>query len=372
MNSSIVHFVLVVIFMIVALLIPIRGLGQTPPPGGPPPQPDATIDAATRTEVINKLVKELNDGYVFPEVAKQMETDVRAREKNKEYDALTSARAFGEKLTTDLQAISKDKHLRVAYSANPIPERGARREPTAQEIADDAFFLKRANYAFQKVERLEGNIGYIELTNFFAPVEGAETVAAAFAFIANTDALIIDLRRNGGGDPAMVQLICSYLFGEKSVHLNSLYWRAGDRTEEFWTKPVSGKKYLDRDVYVLTSARSFSGAEEFTYNLKNLKRATIVGETTGGGANPGGRVRLTAHFGVFVPSGRAISPITKTNWEGVGVEPDVKVAKELALKTAYAAALAKSAEKQTRPEIKAGMKDLVDRTNKEIEEMKKK
>lgn len=367
MNSSLVHYLLVVIVMLVALLIPIRGLGQ-----GPQPQPDMDVDAATRTEVINNLVKELNDSYVFPEVAKKMEADVRAREKAKEYDSLSSAKAFTEKLTADLQGISKDKHLRVRYSINPIPVRAQRRQPTAEELADEQMYLKRMNYAFQKVERLDGNIGYIELTNFFAPVEGAETVAAAFAFVANTDALIIDLRRNGGGDPAMVQLICSYLFGDKSVHLNSLYWREGDRTEEFWTKPVTGKKYLDKDVYVLTSARSFSGAEEFTYNLKNLKRATIVGETTGGGANPGGNVRLNAHFQAFVPAGRAINPITKTNWEGTGVEPDVKVAKELALKTAYAAALTKAAEKQKNADIKAGMKSLVDRTNKEIDEMKAK
>jgi C-terminal processing protease CtpA/Prc len=154
-------------------------------------------------------------------------------------------------------------------------------------------------------------------------------------FVANSDAIIFDLRRNGGGDPAMVALISSYLFGDKPVHLNDLYWRKGDRTDEFWTDPKAAAfKLENKPIYVLTSSRTFSGAEEFSYNLKNLKRAVIVGETTGGGAHPGSGQRLSEHFQVFVPSGRAISPITKTNWEGTGVEPDVKVPKEQALITA--------------------------------------
>ncbi len=306
MKASLVHIAVVVVLIALAVLIPLRVLGQSTAPTVAGPQntpPDLTIDAAAKTVVIDNLVKELNDGYVFPDVAKKIDADLRARQKNKEYDSLTSSRDFAKKLTEDVQAISHDKHMRVGFSFDGIPERVKRSEPTEAEKAEDAWFMKRINYAFNKVERLEGNIGYIELTNFFEPEAGAETVAAAFNFIANTDALIIDLRRNGGGDPAMVQLICSYLFGDKPVHLNDLYWREGNRTEEFWTKPtVAGRKFLDKDVYVLTSARTFSGAEEFSYNLKNLKRATIIGETTGGGANPGGRVRLNEHFAVFVPA----------------------------------------------------------------------
>lgn len=334
-------------------------------------QPDMTIDSATRTQVIDAVLKELNDRYVFPEVAKQMETNVRQRISGKEYDSITSAEEFAKKLTADLQSVSKDKHLRVRYSSQPIPVRKRAAEPTAEERAEFENDMKRINFAFERVERLPGNIGYIKLNNFFAPELGAETVAAAMNFVTNTDALIFDLRENGGGDPEMVALICSYLFGDKPVHLNSLYWREGNRTEEFWTKPtVSGKKYLDKDVYVLTSNRSFSGAEEFTNNLKVLKRATIVGETTGGGANPGGMFRLHDHFGVFVPTGRAINPITKTNWEGTGVEPDVKISKELALKTAHISALNKSYEKSKDENFKRGLKDLIEKTQKELDELK--
>jgi C-terminal processing protease CtpA/Prc len=169
----------------------------------------------------------------------------------------------------------------------------------------------------------------------------------------------------------MVALISSYLFGDKPVHLNDLYWRKGDKTEEFWTKPAAAAKKYDKDVYVLTSKRTFSGAEEFSYNLKNLKRATIIGETTGGGAHPGGMVRLNEHFGVFIPTGRAISPITKTNWEGTGVEPDVKVPKELALKVAYVSALTKVIEKTPEEGRRKALKEIIDTTQKELDEMKK-
>jgi C-terminal processing protease CtpA/Prc len=149
-------------------------------------------------------------------------------------------------------------------------------------------------------------------------------------------ALIIDLRSNGGGDPFTVALVASYLFGDKPVHINSLYFRPANRTDDFYTDPnVSGKKFgASKPVFVLTSSRTFSGAEEFAYDVQTQKRATIVGETTGGGANPGGAVRLPYDLTVFVPTGRAINPITKTNWEGVGVKPDVPAAADDALDVA--------------------------------------
>jgi C-terminal processing protease CtpA/Prc len=171
----------------------------------------------------------------------------------------------------------------------------------------------------------------------------------------------------------MVALISSYLFGDKPVHLNDLYWRKGNRTDEFWTKPELAKvKFANKDIYVLTSSYTFSGAEEFTYNLRNLKRATIIGETTGGGAHPGGMVRLADHFGVFIPTGRAINPISKTNWEGTGVEPDIKVPKEQALKVAYVAALTKSVDGIKDENIKSGVKALLTQAQKELDEMRAK
>lgn len=337
----------------------------------PQPQADMTIDAATRAAVIDVLLKELNDSYVFAETAKKMETDIRSRVAAKEYDSVTSSIEFAKKLTADLQSISKDKHLRVRYSQTVLPVRKERREPSAEEIEQSKWFNRRVNFGFEKIERMNGNIGYIDLRGFNDEVAGAETVAAAMAFLQNTEALIFDLRQNGGGNPSMIQLISSYLFGDKPVHLNDLYWRKDNKTDEFWTKPEQAKiKFTNKDIYVLTSNYTFSGAEEFSYNLKNLRRATIIGETTGGGAHPGGSVRLGDHFSAFVPVGRAINPISKTNWEGTGVEPDIKVPKEQALKIAYKMALEKSLANIKDSNVQNGVKGLIAQTEKELDELK--
>jgi C-terminal processing protease CtpA/Prc len=271
---------------------------------------------------------------------------LRRRLDENEYEGITSAKKLAEVLTEHLQAVSKDKHLRMfyAYESLPMESDGEGPKPGPEKV-DDLREQMRAhgrslNFGFEKVERLEGNVGYLDLRMFFGAEFGGETASAAMNLLANTDAMIIDLRKNGGGDPDMVALICSYLFGPEPVHLNDIYMRPEDSTHQRWTLPlVPGRRYEGKSVYVLTSKRTFSAAEEFAYNLKCLKRATIVGETTGGGAHPGGMRRISDHFGLFVPSGRAINPITKTNWEGTGVTPDVPVAAERALQTAHLAAL---------------------------------
>jgi C-terminal processing protease CtpA/Prc len=232
------------------------------------------------------------------------------------------------------------------------------------------------NFGFQKVERLPGNVGYIELSGFLPAEVGGDTAAAAMNFVANADALIIDVRKNGGGAPSMVALLCTYLFGPEPRHLNDLYFRPSDSTHQWWTMPyVPGKRFENKPVYVLTSKRTFSAAEEFTYNLKTQKRATIVGETTGGGANPGGMRPLGENFVMFVPSGRAINPITKTNWEGTGVTPDVPVTADLALKTAHLKALktitgeageSSSTKKPIDPDRLQNIKKDIDRLEKEL------
>jgi len=360
------HLLSFALLIAVFVVIPYRIGAQQPQA-----PPDKMIDAATRIAVIDTLLKELNDGYVFPETAKRMEADIRARITAKEYDSITSAQAFAKKLTDDLQTVSKDKHLRVRYSHTSIPMRTDRNEPTEAERDQARWMNKRINYGFERVERLNGNIGYIDLRNFNDHEGGAETVAAAMAFLQNTEALIFDLRQNGGGNPFMIALISSYLFGDKPVHLNDMFWRKSGKTDEFWTKPELAKvKFANKDIYVLTSNYTFSGAEEFSYNLKNLNRATIIGETTGGGAHPGGVVRLHDHFGVFIPVGRAINPISKTNWEGTGVEPDIKAPKDQALKIAYLMALNKSLANIKDEQMVNGVKGLIAQTQKEIEEMK--
>jgi retinol-binding protein 3 len=321
----------------------------------------AGMTDADREAVANKVLAALEKEYVFPEVAAKMTAEVRTRIASGAYKGLHPD-AFANLLTRDLQSVSKDKHLRVRWSERPDVVRELEGGPADPDPASEskqreqrrAMSAKR-NFGFERVERLSGNIGYLDLRGFNHPEVAAPTANAAMAFLGNTDALIVDLRHNGGGTPEMVAHLSSFLFGKERVHLNDLYFRPNDTTEEYWTHEVPGPSFEGKDVYVLTSSRTFSAAEEFTYNLKCLKRATIVGEVTGGGANPGGMQRIDEHFAVFVPRGRAINPITKTNWEGTGVEPDVAVKADQALDTARMIAIDKAIDAETDEEMRGAL-----------------
>jgi hypothetical protein len=293
---------------------------------------DFTIDAAARQRAVDGAAAMLNEFYVFPETAKKMEEVIRAKHKSGAYDAINNGDAFAEKLTADLREVSHDKHLNVNFSPAVLPKGPP---PGGPDLAAMRRQMERVNCGFEKAEHLAPNIGYLKFNMFANPEICGPTASAAMNFLGSVDALIIDLRENGGGDPKMVAYISSYLFDERT-HLNDLYHRKENRTEEFWTNTdVPGKRLGSKPpVFVLTARRTFSGAEEFSYNLKNLKRATIVGETTGGGAHPVSGHRIDDHFMIGVPFARAINPISKTNWEGTGVEPDVKVAAPDALETA--------------------------------------
>jgi len=337
----------------------------------PAPQPDMTIDAAIRNLVIDRALALLNEHYVFPGVAKQMEAAIRQHQQQGEYDSITSALAFRERLEDDLRAVSKDKHLRVFYSTKPEPERPDSGEPTEKEREEFRAHFARQNFCFERVEHLAGNIGYVDFRCFGPPDLIAETVSAAFTFLGHTNALIVDLRENGGGNPAGIALISSYLF-DKPTHLNDMYFRRGDRTEQFWELPdVPGRRRAGTDVYVLTSDHTFSGAEEFSYNLKNLKRAKIIGEVTAGGAHPVSGHRINDHFGIGVPFARAINPITKTNWEGTGVEPDEKVPARQAFHVAHPQALESLRAKETDPRNQHDLDEAIAKVRKELDGLRK-
>jgi retinol-binding protein 3 len=257
--------------------------------------------------------------------------------------------------------VSRDKHLRVRFSPDPLPDRKGDAPPTPAELERFRDQMKFWNAGYVKAERLDGNVGYLRLDHFAPPSEAAPRAAAAMTLLAETGALIIDLRWNGGGDPASVALLVSYLFAaDDERHINDIYSRPDNTTRQFWTSPdLSGTRYPGKPVYVLTSKRTFSGAEEFAYDVQNLKRATIVGEVTGGGANPGGPEKVHPHFMINVPTGRAISPVTKTNWEGTGVKPEVQVPADQALDTAYLAALEK-VRQSIDPKKRPGMAQEID------------
>lgn len=304
-------------------------------------QPDtvSALDQKTQRAIIDSVSVALKEEYVFAGVAQQMDARLRKNMKEGAYKTLTDPVAFSGRLTEDLQSISRDKHLRIRY-IRPGSQREEAALPPEEQRRRRLGQLRADNFGFRKVEILPGNIGYIDFRYFAEAKNAAPTAIAAMNFLAYTDALIFDLRQNGGGNPSMIQLISSYLF-EESVHLNSFYIRKGDSTQQFWTQEsVQGPKMTAIPVYVLTSSSTFSGAEEFSYNLKNLKRGTIIGETTGGGAHPVNlRVFPSLNITMAVPFGRAVNPITGTNWEGVGVEPDINVSAGKALLVARAEAV---------------------------------
>tara|TARA_R110000787_G_scaffold86285_3_gene184002 strand:+ start:17941 stop:19275 length:1335 start_codon:yes stop_codon:yes gene_type:complete len=303
---------------------------------------DASLTQKQASVTIDSIGNKLKANYIFPEVADKMIVALESNFKKGNYKSITDPQEFASQLTEDLQSISHDKHLRVNYDPEGIAER--EKVVTAADsikyLNDYISSMQRSNFGFNKVEILDGNIGYLDLRNFSDTEYAGETAVAAMNFLSNTDAIIIDLRQNGGGSPAMIQLITSYLYGAELVHLNNFYWRPTDSHTQTWTLPhVSGKRNPDADVYVLTSNRTFSAAEEFSYNLKNLERATLIGETTGGGAHPGGTRKATDKFTIWLPTGRAINPITNTNWEGVGVVPHIAVKADEALEVAKIKAL---------------------------------
>lgn len=321
----------------------------------------STLDAATRQEVIEGAIKALNEAYVFPETAKKMEQVLRERMQRKEYDNVTDAGEFARLLTAHLQEVSKDKHLRVVLGS------GSRFGAPPNQQREMAAKL---NFGFEKAERLSGNIGYLDLRGFEQATAASETASAAMNFLANTDALIIDLRQNGGGDPAMVAFLTSYLFNQRT-HLNSIYSRPANSTRDFFTsEDVPGKKYGDKPVFVLTSSRTFSAAEEFSYNLKSLKRATIIGETTGGGAHPVQPRSLGKLFVITVPFARSINPITKTNWEGTGVKPDVEIAATHALKATHLLAIRAIQSKINNQNLADQLRVIANRLQGDLDEAK--
>ena len=303
---------------------------------------DFKLTSEVKSETMTNLLKAMNEVYVLPIVAKKIEVRLRDWMSTPEFEQTTDPRVFAKLVNDSMRLEATDAHLRLRYSDRVLAKRANPREPSPEEIKRYREEVRFANAGFDKIERLPGNIGYLSFLYFAPPEDMAQPLEGAIRFLANVDAMIVDLRQNGGGDPAGVRLFCSYFFDSKPVHLNDIVFRKGDKTTttEFWTlKKVAGPRLPQVPLYILTDKRTGSGAEECAYNFQQLKRGKLIGESTWGGANPGGNVRLSDHFECFIPVGMARNPYTKTNWEGTGVIPDVRCTSNEALKKAHVLSL---------------------------------
>ena len=282
---------------------------------------DIRIDAPTRERVVGRLAALLDSFYVSPEVGKRMSDSLHARLKRGVYDRYTNGPTLAIHLRADLDDIAHDKHLQILYSLLP---RGPEPQP---DTVTQHRREREAHCPVWATGRLEGNVGYLRFDGFVDPAECGSTIVTAMTALAETKALIIDLRENaGGGKAGSTPLLESYLF-DRRTHLSDVRFRYTGETRERWTlDSVAGARFGgEKPVYVLTSAHTLSAGEELAYDLQALKRATIVGETTSGQAHATFEARIENHFGILLPTGRTLNPVTGADWEGVGVVPDVKV-----------------------------------------------
>ncbi|MFJ2750488.1 S41 family peptidase [Streptomyces sp. NPDC087297] len=288
----------------------------------------------TTEVIIESALARIGAGYVFPEKAVAVDAAIRGRLAAGAYEGLDGP-ALCAAVTAHLQEVCPDKHLRLLWTDEPQSL-----DPVDEDGGQAAFLalLRAENQGIRRVERLEGNIGLIEIGRIASATEGASAIGAAMQLVAHSSALVLDLRGCLGGLPEGAALWCSYFFPDDQVHLNDIYDRTSDTTRQFWTTGhLSGPRYLDRPVHILTSGITFSGGEDVSYTLQAQGRAVVVGETTRGGAHPTARYPVSEHVLVTVPVARSINTVTGGNWEGTGVLPDVRVPAEQALETALKA-----------------------------------
>ncbi len=303
-----------------------------------PHDPELASESVPPREIVQTAMAILRSRYVFPERAAQAAAEIEARLAAGEYDDLSEPE-LAERLTSQLYAVCADKHLQV--DVHPGPRRPRPRPADRDKARPEMHSFGRLdNFGIHRVERLEGNVGYVDLHRVAMPQNAGASIAAAMELVSGTYALIFDLRHNGGGSPDGVVFWCSYLFDGPGIHLNDIFEAQTGETRQFWSVSyVPGSRYVDKPVYVLTSQQTFSGGEDFCYTLQALGRAQLIGETTGGGAHPTGMRPLSATMAIAVPFARSVNPVTGTNWEGTGVVPDVSVAAADAYDVAYGMAL---------------------------------
>jgi hypothetical protein len=296
---------------------------------GIPADPEPRLDAAEKQRVIDAAIANLKAHYFDPQIAQKTADALRASENRGEVKAIADGAAFAALLTQQMRDASQDMHLIVEYSTAKLPDHPM--EITADDAARYRKMLLENNCFFRDAEILPHNIGYLKVDWFADPSVCRQRAAAAMASVNHADALIFDLRDNHGGDPSMVKFLGSYLFKRPASWFSP---RGGTPAESMTDSPVRGSRLADKPVYILTSSATWSGAEQFSYDLKMLKRATLVGETTRGGAHAGVFHRIDDHFGIGIPEVKVTNPFSNADWEGVGVSPDLKVKASDALSAA--------------------------------------
>lgn len=304
----------------------------------------SVITANQQRGVIAQAAEVIQARYVDPALGRKVAQAIRQQANTEAFNHDREPEAFAQALTVELRKLSRDGHFRINYSAQPVPPPDAKTADQYEED-DDSWAGPAVNYGFESVRRLDGDIGYLDLRVFAPPRVAADMLQSAMTLLAQSKVLIIDLRNNGGGDSSMDMLMAAYLL-DQPAEMSAIYDRPSNRltraTSPVW---VPGRRFGGtKPVYVLISHKTFSAAEAFAYDLQAMKRVTVVGEASGGGAHPYERRRLTDHFLIKLPEMRSINPITGTDWQGVGVKPDVPTPPELALDKALELAHAALAE----------------------------
>ncbi len=336
----------IVLGLLTTLLAPVGGSTQDP---DPEEAKQEGLDAARRNAIVEKVAAEIVERYLYPEDGAKMAVLLRANHTKGTYDALPSVGELTRRLTTDLQSVRKDGHLAVVEFREAFRGRGLGEEDAWERHLKETRYR---NFGMTRVERLPGNVGYFRLDEFDHAESGAETLHAAMRFLAYTEAVIIDLRENGGGRPEMLQMLLSYFFGGQPIHYADYDDREKDIQRQWWTLAhVPGRRRPDVPLYLLTGRRTASAAEELAFVLRNQGRATIVGENTYGAAHAM-HLHNFEELGITIaiPHGASSDPRTGQDWEGVGVAPHVPAAAEQALDLAHLLALERLLETEDAPD----------------------
>jgi retinol-binding protein 3 len=306
-----------------------------------PQNRDSThIGVAAKAALVNALSDSLINGYIYEKTGRMLADSLRAELHSGAYDSFDTGESFAQRITQTLRRISNDRHLGVRYGAistsgGPVRRRVRAPSPSpAPHVSATSPVISLPEYGFASAQILPGNIGYLDLRGFSGDAGAIRAADSVMALFADTKAIIIDVGRNRGGGPQLIEHLSAYFF-DRPTHLVSSFARGMDAPVERWTTAsVPGKRLPKTPVYVLTSHSSISAAESFAFGLKNHDRITIVGERTAGGGHFGEFVPLTPGFSVFLPRGRTYDPRTNQGWEAEGLKPDVEVPYETALDTA--------------------------------------